>query len=275
MAIGFLPWSFFLVPAIVDAVKRIRRRDPWMIGYVLAACWIGVYVAVFSLARTKLPNYVAPAYPALALLTGCYLHHLVRSSTLSAAWWPYAAMGMAAAFGAALLVALPLLASTSLPGEEWLGVLGVLPLLSAIVCIWLYRQGRTAVATSVFAVFSVLFATVVLGGVAMKVDRHQQVHVLLEAIDSRSDRPQVAAYGAFEPSWVFYGGRPIQFIRRRHPDRAVEFLGNRVGSDRFVITTRENFARISARLPANTGVLETVPYFMKPTQLLLLGAKEN
>ena len=31
--------------------------------------WAAVYLVIFSIASTKLPNYVLPAYPALALLT--------------------------------------------------------------------------------------------------------------------------------------------------------------------------------------------------------------
>jgi len=93
MTIGFFPWSLFLVPVVLETVRRIRRRDPWRTGCMFAVCWIGVYVVVFSIARTKLPNYVAPAYPAMALLTAGYLYQLGRSSALSATWWPCVAIG--------------------------------------------------------------------------------------------------------------------------------------------------------------------------------------
>ena len=66
--VGFFPWSILTIPAgmqiysdYATATERQKR------GVVLALCWIGVYIGVFSIARTKLPSYVTPCYPALAM----------------------------------------------------------------------------------------------------------------------------------------------------------------------------------------------------------------
>jgi 4-amino-4-deoxy-L-arabinose transferase-like glycosyltransferase len=254
MAIGFLPWSLFLVPVILETVRRIRRRDPWMIGCIFAACWIGVYFVLFSIARTKLPNYVGPAYPAMALLTACYLYHLGRSTLLSAAWWPYAAMGVGAALGIALIVALPLLVKRFLPGEQWLVVLGILPLLASTGFALFYWRSRPVLATSAFAVLSVVLVTFLFAVVVMRVDQRRKIHILFAEIESRSERPEVAAYAIQEPSWVFYWGRPMPLIYDGQPGQAVRFLADNGQSDRFLITTREDFTRISAQLPENIQV---------------------
>jgi 4-amino-4-deoxy-L-arabinose transferase-like glycosyltransferase len=275
MLIGFLPWSFFLVPVVLETVRRIRRRDPWMIGCIFAACWIGVYVAVFSIARTKLPNYVVPAYPAMALLTACYLYHLGRSTMLSAAWWPYVAMGVWAAIGIAMIVAVPVLVQTVLPGEEWLAVLGILPLLAAVFFALLYWRGRPVLATSAFTLLSVVLVTIVLGVVTMRVSQRQKIDALFAEIEARSEQPEVAAYAVHEPSWIFYWGRPMPHIDRGRPGQAVRFLKKNENADRFVITSRDDFARISARLPENTRVLAEIPYFLKPGRLVLVGAEDD
>eukprot|EP01046_Picozoa_sp_COSAG06_P083619 COSAG06_NODE_30504_length_538_cov_0.353075_1_plen_58_part_01 len=39
----------------------------------LMLCWVGVQVVAFTIAQTKLPSYVTPCYPALAVLTATYL----------------------------------------------------------------------------------------------------------------------------------------------------------------------------------------------------------
>ena len=73
--IGFFPWSLQLIPS---ARGLFRRGDRWR---SLAAAqdlflwlWLLVPLAVFSLSRSKLPGYLLPAAPAMALLIG----HQVR-----------------------------------------------------------------------------------------------------------------------------------------------------------------------------------------------------
>ena len=71
--IGFFPWSGFLPRAVWQAGMVARRREVrWPADRLLitSACWvIGVFL-FFSLARTKLPSYLFPAFPAMALLVG-------------------------------------------------------------------------------------------------------------------------------------------------------------------------------------------------------------
>ncbi|HSB72533.1 MAG TPA: glycosyltransferase family 39 protein [Candidatus Methylomirabilis sp.] len=71
--VGFFPWSALLPRALWRAgtVGRAREaRDPAERLLVVCACWaLGVFL-FFSLAGTKLPSYLFPAFPAMALLAG-------------------------------------------------------------------------------------------------------------------------------------------------------------------------------------------------------------
>jgi 4-amino-4-deoxy-L-arabinose transferase-like glycosyltransferase len=71
--VGFFPWSGFLPRALWQAGRVARRRaapDRADRLLVACACWaVGVF-AFFSLAGTKLPSYLFPAFPGLALLVG-------------------------------------------------------------------------------------------------------------------------------------------------------------------------------------------------------------
>lgn len=71
--VGFFPWSGFLPRAIwqAGAVARGREARERADRLLLAcACWaIGTFV-FFSFAGTKLPSYLFPAFPAMALLVG-------------------------------------------------------------------------------------------------------------------------------------------------------------------------------------------------------------
>lgn len=65
---SFFPWSIFLPAAAV----HLARRDRWTAEerYLLSGIFV-VFLA-FSLARTKLPHYVYPAFPFLSILFARY-----------------------------------------------------------------------------------------------------------------------------------------------------------------------------------------------------------
>ena len=95
--LGFFPWIAFLPMAIVDGIRRLhpaQSQDPGSSRLVrLAFAWIVMPVLFFSLARTKLPNYIALELPALALITALYFEAVVRrggtrSAVFSAATVP-------------------------------------------------------------------------------------------------------------------------------------------------------------------------------------------
>lgn len=68
LPLTFWPGSLLLLPALIMAWHR--RADP-SIRFCLA--WILPAWLIFELTPTKLPHYVLPLYPALALLVGAFL----------------------------------------------------------------------------------------------------------------------------------------------------------------------------------------------------------
>jgi 4-amino-4-deoxy-L-arabinose transferase-like glycosyltransferase len=70
LALGFLP---FLLPAAVAWWRGITSRAPSFDAMFWLALWALVVLAFFSASSSKLPAYVLPIFPALALLTGKYL----------------------------------------------------------------------------------------------------------------------------------------------------------------------------------------------------------
>jgi 4-amino-4-deoxy-L-arabinose transferase-like glycosyltransferase len=67
--IGAFPWTAFVLAALPYHIRR-RRGD----GSLLVLLWIGVTVVFYSLAGTKLPNYVLPAFPFTALSVAVVWH---------------------------------------------------------------------------------------------------------------------------------------------------------------------------------------------------------
>ena len=70
------PWFAFLVPAMLDGFRLARQRE----GSLARLClvWAIVPFAFFSLAQTKLPNYIALELPAFAILVSTWLDDVVR-----------------------------------------------------------------------------------------------------------------------------------------------------------------------------------------------------
>ena len=269
MLIGLFPWSILAVPVLLIVRQAIRHEGPNRDSYVFCACWVGVYVALFSIARTKLPSYVTPAYPAVALLIGGFLRQWVTDG--ESVWRGWLRIGWAtlSVVGVAMVIGLTFAAKVYLPGDEYLACIGLIPLIGGVSGWMLSESGRRHSAAVCLAITAALLSTSLLGIGTARVDRHQQNHLLLRAVASRCDKPQLAAFGNLEPSWVFYARQPIQVISPNQPERVGEFL--RGGANHFLITTAAHYRRLRGELPNNVGLLETVPYFLKDAQLVVIG----
>ena len=71
--VGIAPWSLLLLPAFPAATWRARFGAGGPRADLFLLCWAATPVVFFSLAQGKLPPYVLPALPPLAVLIGCYL----------------------------------------------------------------------------------------------------------------------------------------------------------------------------------------------------------
>jgi 4-amino-4-deoxy-L-arabinose transferase-like glycosyltransferase len=216
--IGFFPWSVFLGPTAIDAIRRLREgrnatgEDKeavrWRQGVLLALCWFGVWFVFWSVCKTKLFHYLLPAYPALALLTACFIdrwlasekgtgtfcaeHPEGRSGRICLSPFPLPAWALRNAWistilvGIAIMIAIsvviPLAAAKLLPGEGGLGLLGLLPVFGGAWCWWKTAHGLYRDAAITFAVTSVAFLTAIFGFAALRIDPFQNAKPMMAAI---------------------------------------------------------------------------------------------
>ncbi len=264
---GFFPWSVFAAPTGIEAVVRWKRRERIAPGIVLASCWIGVYVGLFSLAQTKLPSYVTPCYPALALLTALHIRRWTLGESVVAPIWNRLVFAVLGLVGLGLAIGLPLATRHFLPGEGWLGLLGMIPLAGAAIGLWLIHHQRRHAAAFTFSVTATAFVTALFGFALLRVDRHQQNHVLLEGIARHSTNPTVASYRTLESTLVFYGRRTIAELHQ--PQAAEAFLA--AEEERFLISTRTAWEQeLRPIFSARATVLAECPLFLKNDDLLLI-----
>ena len=170
--------------------------------------------------------------------------------------------------GLGMLIGLPLAAHLYLPGEEWLGLIALVPLVGGIVALWLQARAKPGPVVTAVAVTSVLFATALVGVVPVRVDRHRTDHALLDAIRAHGDDPRIAALGCLEPSWVFYGRHPITELRRKDVTAAKDFL---VADGAFLITTKRLYDETRSELPEDARVVAKAQKFLKKGQLVLVA----
>jgi 4-amino-4-deoxy-L-arabinose transferase-like glycosyltransferase len=84
LLLGFLPW-IAQVPEAIAQTWRERNRE-FSSGWLLT-CWFVVILGFFSISQSKLPGYIIPLFPALALIVGSQLdRNLGSSNSLSLPW---------------------------------------------------------------------------------------------------------------------------------------------------------------------------------------------
>jgi 4-amino-4-deoxy-L-arabinose transferase-like glycosyltransferase len=83
---ALFPWTILLIPAAQDSL-RVWREKSWSNSPGLYfACWAFFPVLFFSFSQSKLPSYILPAVPPLALLTAISLARLSARSSSSLRW---------------------------------------------------------------------------------------------------------------------------------------------------------------------------------------------
>ena len=84
LLIGFLPWIAQIPSSIAQAWRE--RRSYFSPSWLLV-CWFLVILGFFSISHSKLPGYIIPIFPALAMLVGnCLDRNLGLINSLSKSW---------------------------------------------------------------------------------------------------------------------------------------------------------------------------------------------
>jgi 4-amino-4-deoxy-L-arabinose transferase-like glycosyltransferase len=203
--IAFWPATLVLIPAFASAI--LRRHDPLM--RFLLAWSVGVWL-LFELTPTKLPHYVLPAYPALALLCGMWV---VQSPAEHEGWLSkglrIASAGLfivGAAVAAVACLSAPLQLGGSLHAPLIFGA--TIASVAACAAAVLFLRNRILPAAGLAIVSAVAFDLVL--GIAIVPELHDlwlspRAAGLMAANRRSGDTPPVVT-GYVEPSLVFLLG---------------------------------------------------------------------
>lgn len=220
-AIGLFPWSLVILAVPVHAWFVWRNApvgDPRRMAIAFAGSWALTWIGTFSLAGTKLPGYIWPAYPALSLATAVYLIDWLEQRTgwerwLSPRLTPDAVLrigwGSLAVVGCGFLVGLPLIATHYASGSVWLGLIGLLPIATAGTAALLQQRQQRRAALAVLAASAVPFLALLGGVAAVQLAWHQGTATLVADVPSPARGGAWASLHPARPSLVFYTGGPV------------------------------------------------------------------
>ena len=222
LVLGAMPWTPLFVQRILDRKQRSPERD--VAGATFSpskfcAVWTIVTVVFFSASQSKLPAYIMPVFPALALLVGLWLRDL-SARKIAVPAWTSLAMGIVltlaflnisawnkfSALGADATKALPWL----VVGAATLMASGVAGL--ALVSLRFRRSAVIAIATGTFAFWQSFFVFF------QSVDQHFSSKRIVESAMKLTPIPPSAPIYSLQHldnTVPFYFGHPVTLVQVR------------------------------------------------------------
>ncbi len=295
---GFFPWSMFWGPVVAAlCIGRFgKQRTNFPPGIRFGLIWITVQVVSFSIVSTKLPSYVTPCYPALAIITAFVLSRhfsfgVKLKQPLVPAWLWQLATGAWIASGLCLAIGL-VIASHFFPELRAVyGLIGVIPLVSGGICL-ASRQHAAHRFLAGFAGGAAMLCFAMFGVLSGQIG--QQNRFPFAEFLQRSPNANVATFGCLESSWIYYSAHPIlelrtddvedpglpQRMREREFWETIERPSARqfaaYGGENYVLTTDTGLEQLKEKLPGDVRVIQTANRFLKSETLILVqvdGAK--
>jgi 4-amino-4-deoxy-L-arabinose transferase-like glycosyltransferase len=244
IVLGFFPWFAFLPPALW-AASRVARTPAGSLAR-LALLWALIPLAFFSFAQTKLPNYIALEFPALAICVGLWFDGITaRTRRRAALAWtvlvPFTILGVAFAIGV-FSRTMHLTADTqqSLGALTFLG--GVI-FVGSVVCFGLLLSPRTArIAPYALAAASFVSVLIIVFVAEPHVEAMKPIPALAKVIrEQRTAGDTVAIQGvAGGNALVFYTAPRVATLDggEEHREDATDPRRAICGADRvFVVTS--------------------------------------
>jgi dolichol-phosphate mannosyltransferase len=254
LVLGCLPGSFLTVPYLrflasrCPTVRPLRTRP---LSFLLL--WAGWCILFFSLSRGKLPLYLLPALPALALLVGAYLDLVIFRGAVGAVFrWARTLLPLVAAGTLAvgwLILGVGFWQTGALGGATLLAEAGACVLGLTAVIVWrrmLSIKAAWAVCATVMAALLFDGGQHLLPALAEQrfpLQRPRAVAALL-----RDGPAAVISHGQQWGSLSFLAGGDVFNLERRPPGDLTAFL--RAHKRALLVTASCEWPRLRSTLPA-------------------------
>jgi 4-amino-4-deoxy-L-arabinose transferase-like glycosyltransferase len=218
LSVGSLPWVGVLVQSLLAGARRGRvpagADASAFRPRLLALVWLVFIVAFFSASSSKLPGYILPVFPALALLVGCYLEGAGRKHRVVNA-------ALFALVGAGLLGVAPFVTHFARHDGEsalyatwvpWICTAGMLALGGGLLGAWLARHRQSDAYVLTLALTAFCASQLLLAGFEPMARARAGVNLLPAIQSGLTPATRLYAIGLYEQSITFYLGRPVTLV---------------------------------------------------------------
>ncbi|MBI1745775.1 MAG: glycosyltransferase family 39 protein [Acidobacteria bacterium] len=212
---GFMPWSFFLLPALVYSIQTYARgvlNERRSLSFL--AIWFSFIFIFFSLARAKQEEYIFQLYPAGALAVGYYFGRLreqaATSTLIRRRWLIFSTILASALFG--LMSTVYWHIAVKLFGPQyffnWIPTIGWT--LAAILLLWMLVLRRDHLIFNITAGAAFFFLIVLTAVILPDCERFRPVKALSARISAEAQPTDLVGYYRLAvPSLCYYTRRPI------------------------------------------------------------------
>jgi 4-amino-4-deoxy-L-arabinose transferase-like glycosyltransferase len=216
LAAGSVPWAGVLVQSLVLGAKRApapggaTRLRPGLLLLV----WVVFITLFFTKSSSKLPGYILPVFPAVALLVAHYLEVGTRASRMLTA-------GLTALLGVALLATVPFMAGLAKhAGEDvlykayqpWVLAAGFVALVGAGLAMLYARQMQRDLMVLVLALAGFFSTQLLLAGFEPIAQARAGANLLPAIQKELTANAKVYSVGTYEQSLTFYLRRPVTLV---------------------------------------------------------------
>ena len=206
LLLAMMPWTVLSLRALVDAVQvsvaewKARRNPQRYLGHTRAGdafpeflvLWTLFPILFFSFSGSKLPGYILPSLPPLAILTGDYLNRIRRQGLAQWLLWTHGAL-------CALLVFVLVLApqhlkfETLVPSTRWLVIAAASAILMGGGVVLIIRRGGIAQVRNATLLPIVAMLVFLLGFHGRDLDLSYSARPLAKQIKAQAPREEVLA----------------------------------------------------------------------------------
>jgi 4-amino-4-deoxy-L-arabinose transferase-like glycosyltransferase len=274
LLVGMFPWSMASALIGRHAIHAVQADHVSNAGMRLLVAWIAAWVVPFSLAGTKLPGYIWPAYPAVACCVGLFLADWIRAPARTTDSWMRWAWVFFAVSGIGLGVGLPTVLAGMAPGIEWTGLIGLVPLAGGVAAWACQSRGSRRAAVACWAATAAASVGLLVTVGPAVLGHGGGTRHLLARLPAEGIQYPIASYRA-PPSTSFYAGLVAdggRVMPLEEPSEVVAFLAEHPGAP--LVVDRRFAESIAAALPAGYRILRETTALPESRELILFGPPE-
>jgi 4-amino-4-deoxy-L-arabinose transferase-like glycosyltransferase len=214
---GAVPWAGVLVQSLVHGAKRepVTEHAPGPFRpRLMLLVWVAFIVLFFTKSNSKLPGYILPVFPAVALLIADYLDVGARRSRMLTS-------AITALIGVALLATVPFMKGFAKhPGEDvlfaayqpWVLAAGFVTALGGLLALLYARQMKRDLMVIVLALATFAGTELMLSGFEPIAQARAGTNLLPAVARELTPDTTVYSVGIYEQSLTFYLRRPVVLV---------------------------------------------------------------